>query len=124
MHTQTFFIQDPGRVFPGKKMPGRMGNVRRTTQNLAVVRVDTELDLIFLKGAVPGVDDAPVLISDAKKKMICLGTHNQAKGLYEKVLPKGVDDLPFPAGTAELARALPTVIEAPSYRRSPFIPIE
>jgi large subunit ribosomal protein L3 len=105
-------------------MPGRMGNERRTIQNLAVVRVDTELDLVFVKGVVPGVDDAHVLVKDAKKKMNCLSAHNQAKGLYEKVLPKGVDDLPFPAGTAELAKALPAVIESPSYRRSPFIPIE
>ena len=105
-------------------MAGRMGNERRTIQNLAVVRVDTELDLVFVKGVVPGVDDAHVLVRDAKKKMNCLSAHNQTKGLSEKVLPKGVDDLPFPAGTAELAKALPTVIESPSYRRSPFIPIE
>jgi large subunit ribosomal protein L3 len=101
-----------------------MGNKRITTQNLAVVRIDTSLDLIFVRGPVPGVDDAHVLIHDAKKKVIALGSANQAKGLYEKVLPKGVDDLPFPAGTAELARALPPVIEAPAYRRSPFIPQE
>ena len=105
-------------------MAGRMGNKRITIQNLAVVRIDTSLDLIFVRGAVPGVDDAHVLIRDARKKMTALSSANQAKGLYEKVLPKGVDDLPFPAGTAELARALPPVIEAPSYRRSPFIPQE
>ncbi|KIK08256.1 hypothetical protein K443DRAFT_589563 [Laccaria amethystina LaAM-08-1] len=116
--------QDPGRVFPGKKMAGHMGNKRITTQNLAVVRVDTALDLIFVRGAVPGVDNAHVLIRDAKKKMQALSRHNQAKGLYEKVLPKGVDDLPFPAGTAELAKKLPPIIDAPSYRRSPFIPQE
>lgn len=115
--------QDPGRIFPGKKMAGHMGNKRVTVQNLAVVRIDTALDLIFVKGAVPGVDDAHVLIRDAKK-ISAVGSHNQAKGLYEKVLPKGVDDLPFPAGTAELAKALPSVIEAPSYRRSPFVPLE
>jgi len=101
-----------------------MGNERTTVQNLAVIRVDTELDLIFVKGAVPGVDDAHVLVRDAKKKMICLSAHNHAKGLFEKVLPKGVDDLPFPAGTAEFAQTLPKIIDAPSYRRSPFIPIE
>jgi len=105
-------------------MPGRMGNKRRTIQNLAVVRVDSELNLVFVKGVVPGVDDAHVLVRDAKKKINCLARHNQAKGLYEKVLPKGVDDLPFPAGTDDLAKTLPSVIEAPSYRRSPFIPIE
>jgi len=40
--------QDPGRVWPGKKMAGRMGNKRITTQNLTVIRVDTQLDLIFV----------------------------------------------------------------------------
>jgi large subunit ribosomal protein L3 len=109
-------------VWPGKKMAGRMGNKRITTQNLAVLRVDTYLDLIFVRGAVPGADGADVLIRDAKKKMVMMAQHNDAKGLYEKVLPKGVDDLPFPAGTKELARTLPTVIVAPSTRSSPFIP--
>lgn len=105
-------------------MAGHMGNKRITTQNLPVVRIDTSLNLVFVKGTVPGVDDAHVLVRDAKKKMVALSSHNQAKGLYEKVLPKGVDDLPFPAGTAELAAILPPVIEAPSYRRSPFLPFE
>jgi large subunit ribosomal protein L3 len=105
-------------------MPGRLGGKRITTQNLAVVRIDTTLDLIFVRGAVPGFDDAHVLIRDAKKKMIALSTHNQAKGLYENVLPAGVDDLPFPAGTVQLAKTLPSIIESPAYRRSPFIPQE
>lgn len=105
-------------------MAARMGGQRVTVQNLAVVRVDTNLDLVFLKGSVPGIDNAQVMIRDAKKKMNALSSHNQAKGLYENVLPKGVDDLPFPAGTTELAKTLPSIIEAPSYRRSPFIPRE
>jgi len=104
-------------------MAGRMGGQRITTQNLAVIRIDSKLGLIFVKGAVPGVDDAHILICDAKKIM-AQGKHNQIKGLYEKVLPKGVDDLPFPAGTAELAETLPAIIEAPAYRTSPFIPRE
>ncbi|KAK7467203.1 hypothetical protein VKT23_004261 [Stygiomarasmius scandens] len=116
--------QDPGRVWPGKKMAARMGGTQVTTQNLHVVRVDTSLNLIYVRGAVPGVDDAHVMIRDAKKKMTALSMHNQAKGLYEKVLPKGVDDLPFPAGTTELAKKLPAVVEAPAYRRSLFIPQE
>ncbi|KAJ6502448.1 translation protein [Mycena sanguinolenta] len=116
--------QDPGRVFPGKKMAGRLGGKRITTQNLAVVRIDTTLDLIFVRGAVPGFDDAHVLIRDAKKRMNALSSHNQAKGLYEKVLPTGVDDLPFPAGTTQLAKTLPSIIESPAYRTSPFIPQE
>ncbi|KAJ4487850.1 translation protein [Lentinula aciculospora] len=115
--------QDPGRIWPGKKMAARMGGQRITTQNLAVVRVDTGLNLIYIRGAVPGVDDAQVMIRDAKK-LAAIGRHNQAKGLYEKVLPKGVDDLPFPAGTLEMARTLPSIVEAPAYRRSPFVPQE
>ncbi|KIJ16781.1 hypothetical protein PAXINDRAFT_168260 [Paxillus involutus ATCC 200175] len=117
--------QDPGRVWPGKKMAGRLGGERITVQNLTVMRVDSQLDLIFVNGAVPGVDDAQVLISDSKKKLISVAKAHQAIGEYEKVLPKGVDDLPFPAGTKEMARMLPVVIEAPSKRvTSPFVPRE
>lgn len=106
-------------------MAGRHGGKRITAQNLTVMRVDTNLDLIFVKGAVPGVDDAHVLIRDAKKKLISLAKAHQAIGAYEKVLPKGVDDLPFPAGTKAMAHGLPTVVEARSKRvTSPFVPRE
>lgn len=115
--------QDPGRVFPGKKMAGRMGGKQVTTQNLQVVRVDTALNLVYVRGAVPGIDDGPVYVRDAKKIM-AIANHNAVKGLTEKILPKGVDDLPFPAGTAELAKSLPPIIESPAYRRSPFVPPE
>ncbi|TEB36403.1 ribosomal protein L3 [Coprinellus micaceus] len=115
--------QDPGRVFPGKKMAGHMGGNQVTVQNLAVVRVDTSLNLIYVRGAVPGVDDAPVYVRDAKKIM-AQGKAYAAKGRTDKILPKGVDDLPFPAGTEELAKTLPSIIEAPAYRRSPFVPPE
>ena len=104
-------------------MAGRLGGERITTQNLAVVRVDTELDLIFVRGCVPGVDDAHVMIRDAKKKMVQTAQHEYAKGNMEKILPKGLQTLPFPAGTKELAAQLPPVIEAPTLRRSPFIPL-
>ncbi len=49
-------------------MAGHMGNKRITTQNLPVVRIDTSLNLIFVKGTVPGVDDAHVLVSGCKKE--------------------------------------------------------
>ena len=102
-----------------------MGNKRITTQNLAVVRIDTQLDLIFVRGHVPGVDDTQVLIKDAKKKMLSLGKAAYEKGLLEKVLPKGVSDLPFPAGTAAMATKFPPIIEALSSRTtSPFSPRE
>ena len=117
--------QDPGRIWPGKKMAGRMGGKRTTTQNLHVVRIDNTLDLVFVRGCVPGYDGTAVFIRDAKKKMIALAQHNQAKGLYEKVLPKGVSDLPFPAGSEELAKTLPSIVVAPSPRTtSPFVPRE
>lgn len=60
--------QDPGRVFPGKKMAGRMGGVARTCQNLEVVRVDAERNLLLIKGAVPGARGADLVIRPAVKK--------------------------------------------------------
>jgi len=59
--------QTPGRVFKGKKMAGHMGNVRRTTQNLKVVRVDAERNLLLVKGAVPGAKGGDIIISAAVK---------------------------------------------------------
>ena len=59
--------QTPGRVFKGKKMSGHMGNVRRTTQNLEIVRVDAERNLLLVKGAVPGSKGGDVIISPAVK---------------------------------------------------------
>jgi large subunit ribosomal protein L3 len=106
-------------------MAGRMGGETNTTQNLRVVRVDTTLDLVFVKGCVPGIDDAHVMVRDAKKKLLSTAKANQEKGLYEKVLPKGVLDLPFPAGTVEMARTLPKILVAPSARvTNPFVPRE
>ncbi len=59
--------QTPGRVFKGKKMAGHMGNVRTTTQNLEVVRVDAERNLILIKGAVPGSKGGDVIVRPAVK---------------------------------------------------------
>ncbi|NOX09736.1 MAG: 50S ribosomal protein L3 [Gammaproteobacteria bacterium] len=59
--------QTPGRVFKGKKMSGHMGNVRRTIQNLEVVRVDTERNLILVKGSVPGSKGGDVIVKPAVK---------------------------------------------------------
>ena len=59
--------QTPGRVFKGKKMAGHMGNVRRTVQNLEVVRVDTERNLLLIKGAVPGHRGGRVVVRPAIK---------------------------------------------------------
>ena len=59
--------QDPGRVFPGKKMPGHLGDKRRTTQNLEVVRIDPKRNLILIKGAVPGSKGSDIMIRPAVK---------------------------------------------------------
>ena len=59
--------QDPGRVFPGKRMAGHLGNVRRTVQNLVVVRVDTERQLLLVKGAVPGSSGRDVIVRPTAK---------------------------------------------------------
>ncbi len=74
--------QDPGKVFKGKKMAGRMGGERVTVHNLKVVATDTDRGIIMVKGAVPGASNGFVLVSDAVKKK----------------LPDGV---PFPASVAE-----------------------
>lgn len=57
----------PGRVFKGKKMPGHMGNVKVTVQNLEVVRVDAEKNLILVKGAVPGPKKSLVILKESVK---------------------------------------------------------
>jgi large subunit ribosomal protein L3 len=67
-HGSTGQCQDPGRVFKGKKMAGHMGAAKVTTQNLQVVRTDTDRGLIMIKGAVPGSKGGWVTIKDAVKK--------------------------------------------------------
>ena len=57
----------PGRVFKGKKMPGHMGSVRVTIQNLEVVKIDVENNVILVKGAVPGPKKSLVMIKDTVK---------------------------------------------------------
>jgi large subunit ribosomal protein L3 len=59
--------QTPGRVFKGKKMAGHMGDERVTTQNLEVVKIDTERNLLLIKGAVPGAKNGQVSIRPAVK---------------------------------------------------------
>jgi len=65
--------QDPGRVWPGTKMAGRMGGKQRTLLNLVVMRVESDLGLIYVKGNVPGTGGsrgAIVFVRDAIKKLI------------------------------------------------------
>jgi large subunit ribosomal protein L3 len=66
-HGSTGQRQDPGRVFPGKKMAGHLGDERVSIQNLKIVRVDPARGLLFVKGAVPGADGGWVEVRDAAK---------------------------------------------------------
>lgn len=59
--------QDPGRVFPGKRMAGHLGDAKRTQQNLQVVRVDVERQLLLVKGAVPGSKGSDLVVCPAVK---------------------------------------------------------
>jgi large subunit ribosomal protein L3 len=59
--------QDPGRVFPGKRMAGHLGNVTRTIPNLVVVRVDVERQLLLVRGSVPGSKGRDVVVRPAAK---------------------------------------------------------
>ena len=77
-HGSTGQCQDPGKVFKGKKMAGRLGNKKVTIQNLKILNIDTLNNLIILKGAVPGHRGSIIKIVDAVKK-------NQKISLNENV---------------------------------------
>ncbi|MCI3203579.1 50S ribosomal protein L3 [Pandoraea capi] len=65
--------QDPGRVFPGKRMTGHLGDVTTTVQNLEIARIDAERGLIFVKGAVPGANEGKVFVTSAVKAKLAKG---------------------------------------------------
>ncbi len=67
-HGSTGQCQDPGRVFKGKKMAGRMGGKKVTIQSLRILDVDVQRQLIAVHGSVPGPKNGYVLLRDAKKK--------------------------------------------------------
>jgi large subunit ribosomal protein L3 len=87
--------QSPGRVFKGKKMPGHMGAVRVTTQNLKVVATDAERGLIMLRGGVPGGKGGFLLVRDAVKR-------------------PAPADVPFPASLRAAASSEPVTADAPA----------
>jgi large subunit ribosomal protein L3 len=59
--------QDPGRVFPGKRMTGHLGDVTRTVQNLEIAKIDAERKLLLVKGAIPGSKNGKVIVTPAVK---------------------------------------------------------
>ncbi|DAZ97232.1 TPA: hypothetical protein N0F65_010394, partial [Lagenidium giganteum] len=93
--------QDPGKVFKGKKMPGRMGGERVTRDNLWVVKVDTERNLLYVKDSVPGNKGGIVRVTDARKK-------------------KPAQALPYPTYIPQEGEAVPAEIMAPHGDVDPY----
>ncbi|CAD6888876.1 unnamed protein product [Tilletia laevis] len=129
-HGSTGQHQDPGRVFPGKKMAGRMGGTaHRTVQNARVLRVDSRDELLFVQGQVPGPEGGTVYVSDAKRALVgkaagAFGAGKLRNGQLalgnepsSEYLPEAVDDLPFPAGTKQMAALMPEVVELGPVKR-------
>ena len=68
-HGSTGQRQDPGKVFKGKKMAGHMGDKVRTIQNIEIVKTDSENNLLYLKGSIPGSKNSEVIIKKAVKNI-------------------------------------------------------
>ena len=68
-HGSTGQNQDPGRVFKGKKMAGRMGNTKVTKQNLKIIEIDIDNQLLIIKGSIPGKKNSIIFLKDAVKKI-------------------------------------------------------
>ncbi|KAI1301007.1 54S ribosomal protein L9, mitochondrial [Mortierella claussenii] len=101
--------KDPGKVFKGKKMAGRMGGEQATVQSLKVMKIDNALNLIYVKGAVPGVDDQFVKVRDAVKK----------RG--NKIAPADMLPLPFPTANPELVKVMPRELVAKTGGADPYV---
>ena len=87
--------QDPGRVFKGKKMPGQLGNVRNTIQNLVVVKIVEEDNIMLVKGSVPGFNGSNLIIKPTRKKYIpkkILSEEVEQKGESVEVSKSNQDD--------------------------------
>lgn len=100
-----------------------MGGKQRTAQNLLVHRIDTELNLIFVRGPVPGPDDQYVQVKDAIKKVSWRASNAFRAGVpMEDWLKEGVTRLPMPAGTKEMVKEqnLPAVIEWQAELKTPL----
>ena len=67
-HGSTGQCQDPGKVFKGKKMAGRLGNKKVTIQNLQILKIDLDNNIILVKGAVPGHKGSMISVFDSVKK--------------------------------------------------------
>ncbi|XP_062523238.1 large ribosomal subunit protein uL3m-like, partial [Corticium candelabrum] len=61
---------DPGRIWPGKRMPGRMGCKRRTTMSLKVYRINNKYNILYVSGCIPGYNGSYVRVTDARRKPV------------------------------------------------------
>jgi len=92
-HGSTGQCQDPGKVFKGKKMAGRLGNKKVTIQNLKILNIDTVNNLIILKGAVPGHKGSIIKIVDAVKKNQKISLNEDVnQSINEDILPQESKD--------------------------------
>lgn len=82
--------QDPGRVFKGKKMPGQLGNVQRTIQNLIIVKIMPEENIMLVKGSVPGHKGSVVIIKPTQKKYIPKEIFTETKSIDAVTEPESI----------------------------------
>ena len=101
----TGMAQDPGRVFPGKRMAGHLGAVQRTSQGLVVVRVDAERQLLLIKGSVPGSRGRDIVVRPTSKTIRAPG-------------PSGKKTTPAAAASAKAATAAAKPAAAPAQAKA------
>ncbi len=128
-HGSTGQCQDPGRVFKGKKMAGHMGAAKVTTQNLQVVRTDTDRGLIMIKGAVPGSKGGWVTVKDAVKKpfpenailpaALASAAAEAAKAAEEAAAAAAAEEAAAAAAAAEAEQAALEAAEAEAANEAP-----
>ena len=100
----------PMHVLKGKKMPGQMGNVQRTVQNLEIVSIDTENNVILVKGNVPGPKKSLIMIRTAVKKP---NEKNDAANLVSYVEEKAAEEVVEPANEEVVEETVEATAEEP-----------
>jgi len=111
----TGMAQDPGRVFPGKRMAGHLGAAHRTVQGLEVVRVDAERQLLLIKGSVPGSRGRDIVVRPTSKATRVKGPSPKAapsKAAAAAAQPAKAAPTPAKAAPAPAAKAAPGTKEA------------
>ncbi|KAI9295363.1 translation protein [Neoconidiobolus thromboides FSU 785] len=99
----------PGKVFKGKKMPGRMGGNFVTVQNCKVIKIDTELNLIYLKGCIPGFNEQYVTLVDSVRK---IGLQKYGLSKQQSYQPPQGFKPPFPTYNPALLKDTPRELVA------------